>query len=476
MVFVLDKHKQPLMPCSEKRARLLLRRGRAVVHKLAPFTIRLKDRTVGQSEVQPLQVKLDPGSKISGVAVLRGDEVVFLGEIHHRTDIKDRLEKRRMIRRNRRNRKTRYRKPRFLNRRPEKCAGCGRNAKHGSRYCRKCGQQPKDNGYRETRLPPSLRARVDQVMNASRKIRVPIGGISMELIRFDMQKLENPEISGVEYQHGTLWGYEVKEYLLQKFGHRCAYCLGESGDPVLEVEHVVPRSRGGTDRVSNLAIACRTCNEEKDNLMPNEWLGTLQRSKRKLDQVRADNLPKVLGQLKAPLRDAAAVNTTRWALYRRLLSLCIPEEVGSGGRTKWNRERMELPKEHYWDAACVGESTPERFWNIPAWVQVWEAKGRGNRQVCRTDKHGFPIRHLSRQKRHYGFQTGDMVVAEIPRGKYAGKWRGRVTVRASGTFDVFVRAVRAVQGVNHKYCRVLQRGDGWAYEQTRTAIAAPPHD
>lgn len=147
----MDKHKQPLMPCSEKRARLLLRRGRAVIHKLAPFTIRLKDRTVGQSEVQPLQVKLDPGSKISGVAVLRGDEVVFLGEIHHRTDIKDRLEKRRMIRRNRRNRKTRYRKPRFLNRRPEKCAGCGRNAKHGSRYCRKCVQQPKDNGYRETR-------------------------------------------------------------------------------------------------------------------------------------------------------------------------------------------------------------------------------------------------------------------------------------------------------------------------------------
>ncbi|CDM64703.1 RNA-guided endonuclease IscB [Pyrinomonas methylaliphatogenes] len=475
MVFVLDKHKKPLMHCTEKRARLLLRRGRAVVHRLAPFTIRLKDRVLEDSEVQPLRLKLDPGSKVTGVAVLRGNEVVFLGEIRHRTDIEDRLAKRRMIRRNRRNRKTRYRKPRFLNRHPEKCAGCGKNAKHGSRYCRKCGQRPKDNGNRNTWLPPSLGARVDQVIHALRKIRVPIGGISVELVRFDTQKLENPEISGVEYQHGTLFGYEVKEYLLQKFGHRCAYCGGESGDPVLEVEHVVPRSRGGSNRVSNLAIACRTCNEEKDDWMPGEWLAILQRSKRKLDRVRAVNVQKALGQLKVPLRDAAAANTTRWALYRRLLSLGSSVKVGSGGRTKWNRERMGLPKEHYWDAACVGDSTPEKFRDIPAWVQVWEAKGRGNRQVCRTDKQGFPVRHLNRQKRHFGFQTGDMVVAEIPRGKYAGRWRGRVAVRANGWFDLFVGGVRAVQGVSHKHCRVLQRGDGWAYEQMRPAVAAPPH-
>lgn len=475
MVFVLDKKKRPLMPCSEKRARLLLRSGRAVVHRLHPFTIRLKDRALEDSKVQPLRVKLDPGSKVTGAAVLRDDSVVFLGEIRHRTDIKDRLAKRRMIRRNRRNRKTRYRAPRFLNRHPERCAGCGRNAKHGSRYCRKCVERPKGNGYRNLRLPPSLQARVDQVAHAVQKIRVPIGGISMELVRFDMQKLENPEIVGVEYQHGTLFGYEVKEYLLQKFGHRCAYCAGASGDLVLEVEHVVPRSRGGSNRVSNLAIACRTCNVEKGSLHPREWLEELQKSRRKLDRVRASNLPKVLAQLKAPLKDATAVNATRWALYRRLLSLGFAVEVGSGGRTKYNRERAMVPKEHYWDAACVGEGTPERFRNIPAWVQVWEAKGRGNRQVCRTDKHGFPVRHLNQKKRHFGFQMGDMVVAEIPRGKYAGRWKGRVAVRANGSFDLFVGGVRAVQGVNYKHCRVLQRGDGWVYKQVRTAAAAPPH-
>lgn len=119
-VFVLDKHKKTLMPCSEKRARLLLKRGRARVHKMYPFTIRLVDRTQEESELQSIRLKLDPGSKTTGVAVtLDGDKgtvVVFLGEIIHKRGIKAKLDSRRALRRSRRNRKTRYRKPRFLNR------------------------------------------------------------------------------------------------------------------------------------------------------------------------------------------------------------------------------------------------------------------------------------------------------------------------------------------------------------------------
>src|SRR5665647_2173191 len=115
MVFVLDKHKKPLMPCSEKRARLLLERKRAVIHKMEPFTIRLKDRTVENCILQPLRLKLDPGSKETGVAVLEETEekskALWLGEIHHKKGIKHKLDKRRAIRRSRRNRKTRYRKP-----------------------------------------------------------------------------------------------------------------------------------------------------------------------------------------------------------------------------------------------------------------------------------------------------------------------------------------------------------------------------
>ncbi len=137
MVHVVDKHKKPLMPCSEKRARLVLERGRAVVHKMAPFTIRLKDRLVGDSVLQPLELKLDPGSKVTGGAIIRDSkETIGLYERRHRTDIKANLDARRALRRGRRNRKTRYRTPRFDNRHPGKCAACGKNARHGSRYCR----------------------------------------------------------------------------------------------------------------------------------------------------------------------------------------------------------------------------------------------------------------------------------------------------------------------------------------------------
>lgn len=116
MVFVLDKHKKPLMPCSEKRARLLLQRKRAVIHRMAPFTIRLKDRTIKESQTQPLRLKLDPGSKVTGFAVLRKDNpeqstAVLLGEIHHKPGIKSSIDNRRAQRHSRRNRKTRHRKP-----------------------------------------------------------------------------------------------------------------------------------------------------------------------------------------------------------------------------------------------------------------------------------------------------------------------------------------------------------------------------
>ncbi|MCL6639694.1 MAG: RRXRR domain-containing protein, partial [Firmicutes bacterium] len=119
MVYVLDKHKKPLNPCTEKRARLLLERGRAVIHKMAPFTIRLKDRTV--EEMSGYNLKLDPGSKVTGGSAIRdGQEVVGLYEVCHKTDVKDKLDARRNQRRGRRSRKTRYREPRFDNRNPAK--------------------------------------------------------------------------------------------------------------------------------------------------------------------------------------------------------------------------------------------------------------------------------------------------------------------------------------------------------------------
>jgi 5-methylcytosine-specific restriction endonuclease McrA len=424
-VFVLDKRKKPLMPCSEKRARQLLEKGRAVVHRLLPFTIRLKDRTGGQT--QPLRLKIDPGSKTTGGAIVReqGEEqhVVHLDEITHRgATVKASLDSRRALRRARRARKTRYRKPRFLN-------------------------QRRPRGW----LPPSLESRIANILTWVERLRrfCPITALSQELVKFDLQALENPEISGVEYQQGTLAGYEVREYLLEKWGRRCAYC-GKTGVP-LQIEHIQPKSRGGTDRVSNLTLACDPCNGRKTNRTVAEFL------KRK-----PDVLARILAQARAPLKDAAAVNATRWELYRRLQATGLPVETGSGGRTKWNRARLRIPKTHALDAACVGNVDGLRRWDQP--VLRIAAQGRGSYARTRHTAYGFPRGYLSRRKSVHGFQTGDLVRADVLAGKKAGVHCGRLAVRASGRFNIQTSGP-VVQGISWRYCTLLQRGDGYSYVQ-----------
>src|SRR5690625_4024702 len=194
-VFVLGKNKRPLMPCSEKRARLLLERGRARVHRLVPFTIRLLDRTVADCALQPLELKIDPGSKTSGLALVRTRQsvnaqsgeitatahVLNLFELIHRGfQISQALTARSQMRRRRRSANLRYRAPRFLNR------------------------KNKGKGW----LAPSLQHRIDTTLSWVARLRrvAPITHLAQELVRFDMQQLENPEISGVEYQQGELAG------------------------------------------------------------------------------------------------------------------------------------------------------------------------------------------------------------------------------------------------------------------------------
>ena len=446
------------MPCSEKRARILLKKGRAVIHRMQPFTIRLKDRLLEENSIQPLRLKLDPGSKTTGVAVINEDDpecgkVIFLAEFQHKQDIKSSIDKRRAYRRSRRNRKTRYRKPRFLNRHPERCVSCGRNARHGSRYCRPCweGKNFVDNGHRETRLPVSLEARVNQTLNAVKKLLrlLPVQFISTEHVKFDTQLLQNPEISGIEYQQGELYGYEVREYLLEKWNRKCAYC-GKTDVP-LEIEHIIPKSRGGTDKVSNLTLACHGCNQKKGNLTAEEF-----------------GYPEVQKKAKRPLKDAAMLNATRWALYNRLKETGLSVECGTGARTKKQRIERDLPKTHYYDACCVGESTPAKLEFRTGYVQVWRVVGRGNRQMCNTDSYGFPIGHRPKEKVRFGFCTGDIVKALVPKGKYKGTWIGRVATRTSGYFDLRDAAGRRIcQGISYKYCRLVQKADGWTYEKFR---------
>ena len=420
--FVLDKRKQPLMPCSEKRARLLLERGRAIVIKHYPFTIRLKDRIGG--ETQPLRVKLDPGSRHTGMALVREDKekltVLNLFQLNHRgLSISENLTSRRAMRRRRRG-NLRYRAVRFHNR-------------------------TKPRGW----LAPSLQHRVDTVMSWVSKLQylAPVTDLSQELVRFDMQLINNPEISGTEYQQGELQGYEVREYLLEKWGRQCAYC-GAQHLP-LEIEHIVPKSSGGSDRVANLTLACRACNQRKGSQPIETFLAK-----------KPDVLQKIKAQAKRPLKDAAAVNSTRWALANQLKATHLPVELASGGKTKFNRITQGILKSHALDAVCVGEIGTVAHWNIPT-LEI-QCTGRGSYQRTRLNKYGFPRGYLLRQKAVHGFQTGDQVTANVTKGKKTGTYKGRVAVRASGFFNI-TTTTGVVQGISHQYCQLITRNDGYGY-------------
>ncbi len=436
-VFVLDRHGKTLMPCTEKRARLLLERGRARVHRLVPFVIRLTDRVLENCDLQPLQVKLDAGSKTTGVAVVRvvdsdvsgrSVSVLFLMELVHRgRQISESLTARRAMRRRRRG-NLRYRAPRFNNR-------------------------AKPKGW----LAPSLRHRVETTINWVKRLCrwAPVTGLVSELVRFDMQAMENPEISGVEYQQGTLAGYEVREYLLEKWGRACVYCSKK--DTPLQIEHVIPKARGGSNRVSNLTLSCGPCNTKK--------------GARPVEEFVRDNsiLKRILAKLKAPLKDAAAVNSTRWSLLNNLKQTGLPVESASGGRTKFNRSKLHIPKTHALDAVCVGQVDNVNNWRVPTLTVT--CMGRGTYQRAKLNKYGFPRGYSIREKRVKGFQTGDIVQAIVPASsKKAGIYTGRVAIRKTGSFNIQFNG-NIVEGISHKHCKLVQRGDGYRYHQNQFKVA-----
>ncbi|MFC5215481.1 RNA-guided endonuclease IscB [Streptomyces coerulescens] len=427
VVFVRDRHGQPLQPTSPARARKLLKVGRAVVARHTPFVIRLKDRTVAESVVDGVELGIDPGSRYTGLAVFAAAEDgvrrgLYHVELQHRgSQIRDKLTARAAHRRGRRTRNLRYRAPRFHNRvRPE--------------------------GW----LAPSLRHRVGTTMTwATRLARwAPVTAVHVELTAFDTHLLASGDaLVGVEYQHGTLVGTEVREYLLAKWQRKCAYC-GASGVP-LNIDHIEPRSRGGSDRISNLAVACIPCNHAKGSTSIEEFL------KHKPALAAC-----IRAQAKKPLRDAAAVNATRWALCRALDPVFTRVRIATGGRTKWNRQRVGLPKSHTLDALCVGVLSTVTV--HPRRVLTVAASGRGRYRRTDLDRHGFPRKTNPRAKAVFGFQTGDCARAVIPTGRYAGTHVGRIAVRTSGRFNMRTRH-GLIQGIHHRHVRLLQRADGYAY-------------
>jgi hypothetical protein len=345
-VYVLNMRGRPLMPTTPRKARLLIRSGKAKVVRRQPFTIQLNYAT-GETK-QPITLGIDPGHKTAGYSAITDKKELLSGEVTLRTDIPDKLKEKRQYRRGRRN-KLWYREPRF------------------------------DNRVRVELLHPSAKHKLESHLNLVNKIKelLPITTVVIEVTSFDTQKMVNPEISGIEYRQGELQGYEVREYLLEKFNRTCIYC-GKTGVP-LEIEHIVPKSRNGSDRVSNLTISCHKCNQKKGNRTAEEF-----------------GHPEVNELAKKPLRATAFMNQIRWELVNRLES-----NYTFGAVTKYNRTRLGIDKSHVNDALVIAGGTVQ--------TRVRSCLGkeiRRNNRALQLNRKGFKP---SIQRQRYGLQPNDTV-------------------------------------------------------------------
>lgn len=419
MVFVLDKSKKPLNMISHAKARILLKNKQAVVHKIYPFTIRLKDNSCVSND-KTYTVKLDPGSKHTGIAIVDNtDKVVMLAELEHRGHlIKKDLDSRRINRRSRRDRKTRYRPARFLNR-----------------------TRPK--GW----LAPSVKSRADNVINFIKKYKkfLNINKVMIENVSFDTAQMSSDtKLYGVAYQQGPLSNTNLRKYIFSKTKGRCSYCGAEA----TEIDHIVPKSKGGTNSSYNLTPACRACNQIKSNLSLKDFGKIMDKDYSHLEPKK---LPK----------DAAIVQSARNYMVKEITKLVSDTTLHDAWLTKYNRDELGLPKEHYYDALSVGE-VPNSFNFLADKILVISTKGRGSRQMCRVDKYGFPRTAPKGSKLVEGFQTGDMVKAIVSKGLKQGEYLGRVAVRSKKSFNIRTKN-GLVKDIGYKYCRLIQRGDGYLY-------------
>ena len=432
MVFSLDKHKKPLMPVTEKRARQLLEKGKAVVHSAMPFVIRIKDTEAKNAAFQDIILKIDPGSKHTGIAIVRRDEngidhVLFMMQIDHRgLQIKEDMQKRRACRRRRRNEIKRFHPARFLNRR----------------------------GYEDS-LSPSLMHRVYTTMTWVKRLIswCPITSIEFEYVNFDTHLLRDPGVRKEgRYPYGPLFEKELYGFLMEVFNGTCVYC-GTTVGP-FEKEHAISKANGGGDGIHNRVLSCHRCNAEKGSLNYDEYL--------KDKEGGAEKIARIREYLKNPLADAAAVNVTRGFILRELDKTGLPVTCYSGGRTAFNRSIFGVPKDHALDAACIGDINGIQDWQNRK-ILVASATGHGTRLRQLIDQYGFPHgKPFMRNKMNYGFQTGDYVKAEIPRGIYKGAYRGRIAIRKKKNFRLSCRGLKPFD-VNPDYCKVIKRNDGYAY-------------
>ncbi|MUG93039.1 endonuclease [Scytonema sp. UIC 10036] len=440
-VFVLSKNGKILKPTTPVRARFLQSQGKASCLRLFPFTLIL-DKDVDENVEPYLELRIDPGSKFTGISLvdLNKNEIVWAMELEHRGDrIKMEMIKRSGVRGSRRTRRLRYRKKRF--------------------------ERQKPNGW----LAPSLRHRLLTTQTWIKRLLkiAPIKSIAIESVKFDLQKMETPDIEGIEYQQGTLWGYTLREALLEHWGRECVYC-GQTDVP-LQIEHINARSNGGSDRFSNLTLSCEKCNQKKGNKPVEQFL-----------KDKGEILQKITSHQKKSLSDAAAVNSTRQAIFEMAHQFGLPVISGDGASTKMIRIKSGLPKAHWIDSACVGTDQIVKL-RICQPLRI-TCTGHGTRQVQRVNAKGFPaiasikknpvtgkkeVKLVSKNQKYTHATAGDYVICNLLKDRKhvrSGIYRARVKTPTDKGVEVLINGHRIA--VDRQYVKLIHQSDGYEYSFT----------
>ena len=406
MVYVLSHTGQPLMPTEDyRKVRLLLKNNKAKVVQRTPFTIKLLHRT--HKYKQPVSLGVDAGSKVIGLSATTEQKELFASEVILRDDIVKLLSVRREFRRARRNRKTRYRAPRFNNR-----------------------VHSKNKGW----LAPSIENKISVHLKTVRNVCriLPITNIVAEVAAFDTQMLRAKELSlplpeGVDYQQGEqLYAYNVREYVLFRDNHTCQHCKGKSKDPVLQVHHIESREVGG-NAPNNLIALCKTCHAK----------------------YHAGLIKDLKVKRGASFRDAAFMGIMRWAFYDRLKTIYPNVSMTFGYITKHTRIEHNLEKKHCVDARCIS-GHPDALPTENFYLQ--KAVRKKNRQLHKATINKGGIRKSNQSPKYvYGFQLFDKVLYDNKECFIFGR-------RASGYFDIrMLDGTKLSASVSYKKLKLLER-------------------
>ena len=411
-VYVLNCHGQPLMPCQARKARLLLKAGKAKVARMVPFTIQLLYGSSGYT--QEVSLGVDAGTQHIGASATTEKVVLFEAEVKPRTDIQELLAARKQFRRARRNRKTRYRQARFLNRKK-----------------------------RDRWLAPSVQHKVDAHLKAIRLVHklLPISRTTIEVAQFDLQKIKNPDINGVEYQQGPQLGFwNVREYVLFRDNHTCQWCKGKSKDCVLNVHHIESRKTGG-DSPDNLITLCETCH----------------------DLTHRTHQEHTIKRKSKGFRDASQMGIVRWRIYEQAKASFPDVHLTYGYITKHTRITNELGKSHLIDARCMSGNplaSSDGTWHLVMLVR------RNNRQLHKaTIRKGGKRQRNTAPKYVHGFRLFDCVC-------YQGKICFVFGRRSSGYFDLrLLDGTKVHASVSCKKLYVVQKASALLVERR---AAFPP--